>query len=49
MKKYLSRKFIVFVIATILVATNKITDWTWLVVAIIWMGLEAYLDTVRRG
>lgn len=48
MKKYLSRKFLVFVIATLLVVFEKITDWTWLVVAIVYLGLESYLDVLRR-
>lgn len=48
MSKFLSRKFLVFIIATILVILGKISDITWLAVACLWLGIEGILDYYFR-
>lgn len=45
--KFLSRKFFVFVIATVLLIFDKITDTVWLTLALVYLGLQAYLDKVQ--
>ena len=45
--KYLSRKFFVFVISTLFLYFKVIDEKTWLLVAMIYMGVEGVLDLVK--
>ncbi len=47
MKKFLSRKFLVFVIATALLYFGKIDSVIWLAVALIYLGMEGLLDKIK--
>jgi hypothetical protein len=39
-QKYFSRRFIVFIVATILVMMGKISDWIWLLTGISYISLN---------
>lgn len=39
-EKYLSRRFLVFVVATVLVIMGKISDWVWLLTGITYISLN---------
>jgi len=45
--KYISRKFLVFVIATILLLAGKLSEQVWLYLALAYMGVEGILDFIR--
>ena len=45
--KYISRKFLVFVIATILLLVGKLSEQVWLYLALAYMGVEGILDLIR--
>jgi hypothetical protein len=48
MKKYFSRRFLVFVVATVLVAVGRISDWVWLLTGIAYISMDT-LEKVLRG
>jgi hypothetical protein len=48
MWKYFSRRFIVFIVATILVALSKISDWVWLLTGIAFISMDT-LEKILRG
>jgi len=41
------RKFVVFLIATILLPLHCISDSTWLVIALVWIGIEGVNDIIK--
>jgi len=45
--KYISRKFLIFAVATILLVANRLSEGTWLVVAALYIGVEGALDFIR--
>jgi len=47
--KYISRKFLVFVIATILLLAGKLSEQIWLYLALAYMGVEGILDLIRSN
>jgi len=47
--KYLSRKFIVFVVATLLLIFNKLDATTWLYVALAYLGVNVVAKFVKGG
>lgn len=47
--KYLSRKFIVFAIATLLLIFKRLDATTWLYVALAYMGVNVVAKLIRRG
>jgi len=49
MQKYLSRRFFVFVVASILVIIGKISDWTWLLTAIAYISMNTLEKIIRRS
>jgi len=48
MQKYLSRRFFVFVVASILVIIGKISDWVWLLTGIAYISMNT-LEKVLNG
>jgi len=46
--KYLSRRFLVFMVATILVIVGKISDWIWLLTGIAYISLDT-LEKIIGG
>jgi hypothetical protein len=47
-KKYLSRRFLVFIIATVLVFMEKISDWVWLLTGLGYISLNT-LEKIAGG
>jgi hypothetical protein len=47
-RKYFSRKFLVFLVATALLILGKISDTIWFAVACVWLGVEGILDAFSR-
>ena len=47
-QKYLSRRFLVFVVASILVIIGKISDWVWLLTGIAYISMNT-LEKVLKG
>ena len=49
MGRFLSRKFLVFAVATGLVLLDKISDAVWLAVALAYMGANLLRHYIREG
>jgi hypothetical protein len=47
-QKYFSRRFLVFIVATVLVALNRISDWVWLLTGIAYISMNT-LEKVLKG
>ena len=48
MQKYLSRRFLVFAVASIFVIIGKISDWVWLLTGIAYISMNT-LEKVLKG
>ncbi|MGB4463720.1 MAG: hypothetical protein WBI96_03490 [Candidatus Hydrothermia bacterium] len=49
MKKYFSRRFLVFVVATVLVALGRISDWVWFLTGITYISLNTIEKILSKG
>jgi len=49
MHKLQSRKFWIFIIATVLLIFGKISDSTWLYIALAFIGVEGFIDIKRAA
>jgi len=49
MQKYLSRRFLVFIVASILVIIGKISDWVWLLSGIAYISLNTIEKILSKG
>jgi len=49
MNKLQSRKFWIFIIATVLLIFGKISDSTWLYIALAFIGVEGFIDIKRAA
>ena len=48
-RKYFSRRFLIFVVATILVIMGKISDWVWLLAGITYISLNTIEKILSKG
>ena len=48
-RKYFSRRFLVFVVATVLVALGRISDWVWLLAGITYISLNTIEKILKGG
>jgi len=48
-QKYFSRRFLVFVVATILVSLGKISDWVWFFTGIAYISLNTIEKVLTKG
>jgi hypothetical protein len=49
MQKYFSRRFLVFVVATVLVIMGKISDWVWFFTGIFYISLNTAEKILTKG
>jgi hypothetical protein len=49
MWKYFSRRFLVFVVATVLVALGRISDWVWLLTGIAFISMDTLEKILTKG